>query len=675
MEARRLIEKVELNNMTVEEVDRRDKSSFNRDFVFRVKSFLESPAISPNGDRSSRRHTQSAGNMVIRSPRQKRAGTNALQPAMTHTVGLDLDFSESKHGDVQKVLAAESDEERDMWVSQLVKIYDGLSDSDKEEGDSEADSEADTDTPLITDGTVSDGAISPRGRRSTHNKSLLKSSTRRRGSKHAKHRPSAQQLQAYGIEDLSKKHVNEGKSHLIVKKAVSKKKRRFVDGKFDLDLTYITDHIIAMGFPSESVEALYRNSLKETQEFFDRYHRDSFMIYNLCSERDYDHAKFDGRVESFPFDDHNCPSFDEMEPFCEKMDEWLCSDPKNVAALHCKAGKGRTGLMICVYLIHTGMWKKAEQALAFYAFARTYNQKGVTIPSQRRWVHYYERYVSLRDGGLFMPPSCPLIINKIYLSASAPQFHSFNVTCKFIDKRYTSKKLKAKFKKRQKDGGCVLNCGKSMVVLKDVRVEFCTYRLGMKSRVFSLWFSTDFIENDRLKLRKCEIDKVNKDKKMDDFWLEIFYEKHPRPQDFPGCEPVEESKSQSYSLTIGDGVEAKDDFMSEEELRALGEKMKEHVKVKNRSWRLQTFRMCFAGREAVTWMLREGIFRTRSDAIRAGQEMLELGIFHAVKTTANSHNRFENGPQFYRYHEHMRKDSLMADDGLLLDEYTSDKGT
>ena len=61
-----------------------------------------------------------------------------------------------------------------------------------------------------------------------------------------------------------------------------------------MDLTYITHRIIAMGFPSSGAEGIYRNPLPEVQRFLHEYHAGKFMVYNLCSERDYPPAEVRG---------------------------------------------------------------------------------------------------------------------------------------------------------------------------------------------------------------------------------------------------------------------------------------------------------------------------------------------------------------------------------------------
>jgi hypothetical protein len=91
----------------------------------------------------------------------------------------------------------------------------------------------------------------------------------------------------------------------FIRGLVSKKKKRFQEEGYNLDLTYVTDRLIAMGLPSEGKEALYRNPMNQVIDFFEEKHPDSYMIYNLCEEKSYDHSKFKSRVEIFPFPDHN----------------------------------------------------------------------------------------------------------------------------------------------------------------------------------------------------------------------------------------------------------------------------------------------------------------------------------------------------------------------------------
>jgi len=126
-------------------------------------------------------------------------------------------------------------------------------------------------------------------------------------------------------------------------------------------------------------------------------------IFNLCSERAYDPIHFYGNACRYPFDDHNPPPLTLIPAFCAAVDSWLGAHPENVAAVHCKAGKGRTGCVIAAYLVHCGMFSDPDVALAFFGHRRTENGKGVTIPSQMRYVHYYSHM--LHHG-----PSPPLTL-------------------------------------------------------------------------------------------------------------------------------------------------------------------------------------------------------------------------------------------------------------------------
>ena len=201
---------------------------------------------------------------------------------------------------------------------------------------------------------------------------------------------------------------NNAKSANLLKRLVSKQKRRYQDENFDLDMSYITDRVIAMGFPSVGCETVYRNSLTDVIRFFHIKHNDKVKIYNLCLEKDRIYSKnlfSKSQVGLFPATDHNpCPIKLILE-FCIDICLYLLKNPNGVAAVHCKAGKGRTGVMICSYLVFSHLCETSEKAFRYYARIRTKDNTGVTIPSQKRYIKYFETFLQAN----FCPPYIFLI--------------------------------------------------------------------------------------------------------------------------------------------------------------------------------------------------------------------------------------------------------------------------
>lgn len=295
-----------------------------------------------------------------------------------------------------------------------------------------------------------------------------------------------------------------------IRSLVSKKKCRYTQGDFDLDLSYVGDKIIAMGFPSEGIEASYRNPMLEVQRFLKTKHPDHHAVYNLCSERMYDPSKFD-IVKRFPFDDHNPCPFDVLVAFCKDVKQYLDAHPQNVAAIHCKAGKGRTGLTISAYLIYAREQPTAAAALNFFAECRTKDGKGVTIQSQRRYVHYFEQYVKMRRAGKALPDKTLMLYTIVLRNVTrSSEDVWFQVHCQ-------GKVFKAEnslvSRKGHKSHGTKLikySLERSPVPLyQDVKIAF---KKG-NEKLFHFWFNTRFVDGDRLVLEKKEIDKASRDKK------------------------------------------------------------------------------------------------------------------------------------------------------------------
>ena len=174
----------------------------------------------------------------------------------------------------------------------------------------------------------------------------------------------------------------------LLRQLFSGKKKRFRKDGFNLDLTYVTPRVIAMSIPAEGIHKLYRNSADTVARFLGQRHEGQYLVMNL-SGLSYDYNKFADKVMDFPWPDHYPPPIELLFQACKAMHAWHKLDINNVTVVHCRAGKGRTGTLICCYMLFSGRLSGPEEALTYYRQKRFSKGGGVTQPSQVRYVHYF----------------------------------------------------------------------------------------------------------------------------------------------------------------------------------------------------------------------------------------------------------------------------------------------
>ncbi|GER45815.1 calcium/lipid-binding (CaLB) phosphatase [Striga asiatica] len=307
---------------------------------------------------------------------------------------------------------------------------------------------------------------------------------------------------------------------------------------YDLDMTYITGRLLAMSFPSESMRALYRNPMWQVQSALEMRHHGHY-------KRSYDPSRFNRRVERYPFDDHHVPEISMIKEFCEEVHAWLSRDPENIAVVHCMAGKGRTGLMVSCYLVYTGM--SAERALHVFAERRTTNNEGVSIASQRRYVLYWEKIVSLTKGVFVVVSELQKVPGQRY----APPVEVSKSCCRRIRKNHerSSNKPRYYFSLVEKEEGKEKAVEPRLVVQMDTEssiiyqknclgfdyekpvqvkgdVRLILYENLTGGRLFYVCFNTSFITGSLLQFSVEDLDKVGRRGRSicrPSFCLELFF--------------------------------------------------------------------------------------------------------------------------------------------------------
>lgn len=207
------------------------------------------------------------------------------------------------------------------------------------------------------------------------------------------------------------------------------------------------------------------------------------------------------------------------------MDE----DPSNVIAVHCKGGKGRTGMMVAAWLVRSGQFPQAQQSLAYFRERRTDRSRGtksqgVDTPSQSRYVCYYERLLTELSGEL--PPPTALRLSKMVVSGLPGlsqegckdwRFEVFLMKTKIFQSSLGSPHLEQVLVSLDLDHSAVcivFNTDHPLVLTDDVKFKFyCSNKsvpTGSDKCQFYFWLHTTFVRENRLFLKRSEIDNMQK---------------------------------------------------------------------------------------------------------------------------------------------------------------------
>nr|XP_058164154.1 tensin-2 isoform X6 [Dasypus novemcinctus] len=183
-----------------------------------------------------------------------------------------------------------------------------------------------------------------------------------------------------------------------------------MERRWDLDLTYVTERILAAAFPARPDEQRHRGHLRELAHVLQSKHRDKYLLFNL-SEKRHDLSRLNPKVQDFGWPELHAPLLDKLCSICKAMETWLSADPQHVVVLYCKGSKGKLGVIVSAYMHYSKISAGADQALATLTMHKFCEDKVAAElqPSQRRYISYFS---GLLSGSIRMNSS-PLFLHYV----------------------------------------------------------------------------------------------------------------------------------------------------------------------------------------------------------------------------------------------------------------------
>ena len=188
-----------------------------------------------------------------------------------------------------------------------------------------------------------------------------------------------------------------------------------------LNLSYIYPNFALMCTPSEK-DIYKRNDIKIIRDFIQEKHGNHFYIFNV-HEQSYDSKIFNDKAIFMPFPDHCSPRISYFEKASKAISKVLENDPQCTIFAHCKAGRGRSGTVVCAYQIYSRNVSSVNEAISTVNEKRSPEHMTITIPSQLRFLHYYEQKCLHGD-----PKSQEINIKKVEICPKFNREMIFSIT-------------------------------------------------------------------------------------------------------------------------------------------------------------------------------------------------------------------------------------------------------
>ncbi|XP_045471532.1 tensin isoform X6 [Harmonia axyridis] len=173
----------------------------------------------------------------------------------------------------------------------------------------------------------------------------------------------------------------------------SKKDNNGVSG--NMDLSYVTERIIAVWFPASATSHSYRQGQRQASHMLRHKHGNNYMVFNLTEPKrvlknEHKHVQEVGWSRDL------APPLESLCSICKEIETWLSGDEHRIAVLHAKGNKDKLGVIVAAYMHYSSICGSAEQALDRFSMRKFLEENigAISLPSNRRYVDYFAGLLS-----------------------------------------------------------------------------------------------------------------------------------------------------------------------------------------------------------------------------------------------------------------------------------------